>query len=477
MTSVPLLRKESQYTLDKDSSIGDIQMEEIYKQNLVNSIPKTGSDVNLHAAGNSSKRSSVISNNPPSSPKLTTKTANEKRRSNRLSRLSQQISMQTKYLAPSKPKVKRWKLYEGKSKMFLHGRIVTGNDSILFLLSTNLITVPCILFMVFVMPEYNNIFFYIIFAYLTIFCAASLLKTSWTDPGILPRNLEPIPEEVRLDTGSNSSVEAPENSYSASGSQRNTSPFTSSTYFNQSSSTSSLYSTYPFLAPKKNSPPSMRNIVVNGRIVSQKFCDTCKIYRPPRSFHCAYCDNCVENCDHHCPWTANCIGKRNYRYFYAFICSSTILSIIVLFGSCDFIYRKIKEKGLRLNFDSLITIFTEHPVPYILAFIIVIIGWFNSFMSGYHTYLICKNITTHEQLKEQYIPNTNKSYFSTGNIFKNILLVLFRPVAPARYAMRQYVSIPSKDNTNQDNNSPIKNPFLSDPPSSSSNEYRLNIGK
>ncbi|OUM61262.1 hypothetical protein PIROE2DRAFT_54620 [Piromyces sp. E2] len=338
--------------------------------------------------------------------------------------------MQTKYLAPSKPKVKRWKLYEGKSRVFLHGRIVTGNDSILFLLSTNLITVPCVLFMIFVMPEYNSLFFYIIFAYLTAFCVASLLKTSWTDPGILPRNLEIMPTEVPLNFNSNSSLEMPGSAY-----------------------------------------------IVNGRIISQKFCDTCKIYRPPRSFHCSYCDNCVENCDHHCPWTANCIGKRNYRYFYAFICSSTILSFIVLFGSCNFIYRKIKQKNLHLNMDGLLTCLMEYPVPYILALIIVIIGWFNSFMSGYHTYLICKNITTHEQLKEQYIPNTNKSYFSTGNIFKNMLLVLFRPVAPARYAMRQYVSIPSNNNEDTSkSNSPIINPFLSDPPTTSSNDYRLNVG-
>jgi palmitoyltransferase ZDHHC9/14/18 len=474
MTSVPLLRKESQYTLDKESSVGDIQMEEIYKQNLIDTIPKTSNDVNIHVAGNSSKRSSVASN-PPSSPKLK---SNENRRSKRLSRLSQQISMQTKYLAPSKPKVKRWKLYEGKSKMFLHGRIVTGNDSILFLLSTNLITVPCILFMVFVMPEYNSIFFYIIFAYLTVFCTASLLKTSWTDPGILPRNLEPIPDEVRLNYNNDSSVEMPETSYSITANQRyqdGNSPYSSSSYLNKSSSTLGSLGSYPFMAPHKKFNPSMRNIVVNGRIISQKFCETCKIYRPPRSFHCTYCDNCVENCDHHCPWTANCIGKRNYRYFYAFICSSTILSIIVLFGSCDFIYRKIKSKGLRFNMDGLLQCLIDYPIPFILALIIVIIGWFNSFMSGYHTYLICKNITTHEQLKEQYIPNTNKSYFSTGNIFKNILLVLFRPVAPARYAMRQYVSIPSKDNTGQ-SDSPINNPFLSDPPASKSNDFCLNVG-
>jgi palmitoyltransferase ZDHHC9/14/18 len=306
-----------------------------------------------------------------------------------------------------------------------------------------------------------------LFIYLTAFCTASLLKTSWTDPGILPRNLEPLPHEVYLNNNidnKNSDIELPESSYSSSLNKRNQndnqSPYSSSSYLEQSQSQNTLGSTYPFISPAKTYIPPTRNIVVNGRIVSQKFCDTCKIYRPPRSFHCSFCDNCVENCDHHCPWIANCVGKRNYRYFYAFIVSCSIICIVVFIGSISFVMKKMREKEHNWDFDGIMQCFVEEPMAFVLFFIVVFVGWSVTFLSGYHTYLIFKNITTHEQLKEQYIPNTNKSYFSTGNIFKNMVLVLCRPVPPARYAMRQYVSIPLNNN---ENNSPIENPFLKDP--------------
>ena len=54
-------------------------------------------------------------------------------------------------------------------------------------------------------------------------------------------------------------------------------------------------------------------------IMIQRSCKICSIKRPKKCQHCYFCDNCVEEFDHHCQYISNCVGKRNKIYFVFFI--------------------------------------------------------------------------------------------------------------------------------------------------------------
>lgn len=62
------------------------------------------------------------------------------------------------------------------------------------------------------------------------------------------------------------------------------------------------------------------------------YCKICRFYLRKNKYasHCFDCDICIENYDHHCPWTGHCIGRNNYYSFYIFIGSSFF--IIVYFS-------------------------------------------------------------------------------------------------------------------------------------------------
>ena len=68
-------------------------------------------------------------------------------------------------------------------------------------------------------------------------------------------------------------------------------------------------------------------------------CNLCNFYLNKKKYphHCLDCDICIENYDHHCPWTGHCIGKNNIYSFYVFIFSSFFVIIyIFIAGSIGF---------------------------------------------------------------------------------------------------------------------------------------------
>ena len=60
-------------------------------------------------------------------------------------------------------------------------------------------------------------------------------------------------------------------------------------------------------------------------------CNLCNFYikKSKYAHHCLDCDICIENYDHHCPWTGHCIGKNNIYSFYIFLFSSCLIIVYI----------------------------------------------------------------------------------------------------------------------------------------------------
>jgi len=152
--------------------------------------------------------------------------------------------------------------------------------------------------------------------------------------------------------------------------------------------------------------PLHRFLRINGITVKQKFCMTCNIFRPPRSKHCSFCDNCVLRFDHHCTWLGNCVGLHNYRYFVVLIYSATMFLIQCIFVTfCIFDQRTAQDYGDQADF--LDWAFTCTGDPILVGFLVYCIFLVVAvlLLSVYHTVISLQNLTTNEHVKNYYKDN------------------------------------------------------------------------
>ncbi|KAI6231140.1 Palmitoyltransferase [Aphelenchoides besseyi] len=278
--------------------------------------------------------------------------------------------------------------HRGRNRFFFCGRLMMSKSNGAFFVTLTLIVSTMICFYVFdaaYVAENISLALPIVVSVLFLFVLANLFKTSFSDPGILPRaaNKEVLEHErlYRIETGNPSATN-----------------------------------------PRSKSVPVLQQCLV------VKFCYTCRLFRPPRSSHCSVCDNCVLRFDHHCPWVGNCVGLRNYRHFYMFILLLTILDLFV--GGCAVAHLVMLSMSQRTFINAI----QLTPGSLFVAIMCLLSVWSVLGLSGFHTYLLASNQTTNEEVKDTFAdmwPSNCGSLYSTGNFFTNCFTTLCAPEVPS----------------------------------------------
>ncbi|KAI9717999.1 MAG: Eukaryotic peptide chain release factor GTP-binding subunit [Chrysothrix sp. TS-e1954] len=281
-----------------------------------------------------------------------------------------------------------WEYFQGNTVFCWGGRLQTARDRPVSALTALLILIPAGLFFGFSAPflwRHVSPAIPILFAYVFLVCASSFIHAAFSDPGIIPRNLHPMPpanpQADPMDVG----------------------PAMTEWIFVKSS--------------------AARN---GAYEVPTKYCKSCNLWRPPRCHHCRVCDNCIETQDHHCVWLNNCVGRRNYRYFFTFVASACILATFLWTASLGHIIAFHREHHQTFN-DAI----DSNRVPFAMFIYGLIAFVYPLSLSGYHMGLLYHGHTTREYLNSKKFRKIDRHRpFAQKRWWHNFVVVLIRARSP-----------------------------------------------
>ena len=322
---------------------------------------------------------------------------------------AQEKNLPTTTRQPSKSSSgKNYEYYAGNMIFFLRGRLLNTRAKPLSVGTFILTLLPAGLFFGFSAPwlwKHVSPALPIIFAYVLFVTISSFLHAAFSDPGTLPRNLHPHPPNPEEDRD----------------------PLT----VGPAQTEWVMVKTFP--SPHRTDAAGAgaaeAGTATTAMEVPTKYCKSCTLWRPPRAHHCRVCDACIETQDHHCVWLNNCVGRRNYRLFFAYVSSASLLALMLLGFSAAHV--AIYAQNHHISFSQSLTGRVQERIAFAMMLYSILALPYPGSLFTYHLFLIARGETTREYLNShKFLKKDRHRPFSQSSWFKNWISVLIRPRPP-----------------------------------------------
>ncbi|KAK5164201.1 Eukaryotic peptide chain release factor GTP-binding subunit [Saxophila tyrrhenica] len=312
---------------------------------------------------------------------------------------------------------KNYEYAASNTLFFLAGRCLNTRAKPLNVATFLLTVLPAVLFFAFSAPWlwlHVSPAIPIIFAYIFYITLSSFLHAALSDPGILPRNMHPHPpnpdeERDPLTVGPPTTEWVMVKTFPSTTSNRVPLPVRDAT------------------SAAENGIPAAPSTAME---VPTKYCKSCAIWRPPRAHHCRVCDACIETQDHHCVWLNNCVGRRNYRFFFSYVAFATLLAFLLLAFSLTHVGLYAQQHDI--SFRASLAGRTQERMAFAMFIYCVLALPYPGSLFAYHLFLIARGETTREYLNTHKFPKKDRHRpFSQATLVQNWVSVLVRPRPPS----------------------------------------------